>query len=605
MTRHNKKTITRLAVLLTVCGAVLLTFAFGMLTIRYRMVEIELDRMLMESLTAHTVEAGDGAGYLIHYAETALKNADLLIEEEPRAPEKSWTEPMVKTFNLVDDRMELSYLDRGDLTSAPWGQEEPEMLSRVFLGEAAVSGLIPNPEGEAYVMAVHPVEWDGQVVGAVQAKVDAGTLLQQGNHSTFFHSVHSVIAGADGRIVYSGNPENRKADLSELGVENGISQADNQAFTSAYQAQETGSFYYDPAGGRCYVAWAQVGYHGWRVVQFSQSPNVQIERSFLVQTVVMLVSLAVCVVLAAMIWRQRARLAEEKLRYDALAQFKDTLLFEYDCASDSLEFTSNALDSLDLDCARLERFTDTDRTFAVFHPDELDHVRKRLRKAADMTPDQVEHDRTRMKKRDGGYSWYRSQYKAVFNPEGRVIRVIGTLTDISAQIVRELELRQQAQQDPLTGLYNRAGVKLIDARLEQISRGILFMLDLDDFKSINDTYGHAAGDKVLTAIGHILEETFRADDIVARVGGDEFVAFLSGSDNASMAHEKAQELLDRVQALKIEGIDAKISVSIGISSAPSYGRTFETLSAAADEAMYEIKNHGKGGFALRQQDPTP
>ena len=66
-----------------------------------------------------------------------------------------------------------------------------------------------------------------------------------------------------------------------------------------------------------------------------------------------------------------------------------------------------------------------------------------------------------------------------------------------------------------------------------------------------------------------------------------------------MAQEKAQELLDRVRELKLEGIDTQISVSIGIASAPTYGRTFESLSASADEAMYEIKNGGKGGFALR------
>ena len=204
-----------------------------------------------------------------------------------------------------------------------------------------------------------------------------------------------------------------------------------------------------------------------------------------------------------------------------------------------------------------------------------------------------------MKKRDGEYNWYRSQYKAVFGPDGQVTRVIGTLTDISAQIDREQELRQQAQQDPLTGLYNRAGVKLINARLEQISRGVLFMLDLDDFKSVNDSYGHAAGDKLLIAVARILEETFRADDIVARVGGDEFIALMSGSDNRATAEQKGEELLERVRGLRIEGLDITASVSVGAASAPTFGRTYETLSLAADEALCEVKNGGKGGFVLR------
>ena len=598
MTKQSKQTMTWSAVLLTICGAILLILLIGMLFIRYRAVETELDRMLNESLTAHTVEAGDGAGYLIHYAETAMKNANLLLQEEAAVPEKSLAELTVKTFNLVDDRMELSYLDAGELTAAPWGQAEPELLRAVQAGNTGISGLIFQPDEEEYVVVLQPVEWKGQVWGVLQTKISALTLLQQGQHSTFFHSVHSVIAGADGQVVFGGVTGGTGQLLEELSDGNDITDADKQAFSQVYQTRESGSFNYEPRGGRCYAAWAPIGYNDWRIVQFSQSPNVQIERSSMVQTGVMLISLVVCAVLAAMIWRQRAKLAEEKLRYDALAQFKDTLLFEYDCANDTLEFTSNALETLALDTPRLTGVIQNKNIASVFHPDEIEKECKILQRASHMTPDQIEHDRIRMKRRNGDYSWYRSQYRAVYNPNGKVIRVIGTLTDISAQIVRELELRQQAQQDPLTGLYNRAGVKLIDARLEQISRGILFMLDLDDFKSINDTYGHAAGDQVLIAIGNILDETFRTDDIVARVGGDEFVAFLSGSDNEGMAREKAQELLDRVHDLKIEGIDHTISVSIGISSAPTHGRTYESLSSGADKAMYKIKNEGKGSYSI-------
>ena len=600
MTEKKHQNSNRMAVILTACGGVLLLILMVMLIVRYRAVESELDRMLVESLTAHTEEAGEGAGYLLHYAETVLKNTDLFITGEAKAPEKSWVEPMVHTFNLVDDRMDLRYLDETDLARAPWGREDPELLGRVLRGEAVVSGILNDAgQEDCYVVAVRPVGWSGQTVGALVAQVKADTLLRQGKHSTFFHNVQSVIAGEDGRVVYGSSLSTQGLSLTDLGAEDGLTEQGGEAFRAAYRENASGSFSYAVGSGRNYTAWAPVSYNGWRIVQFSQSPNVNVERTSMVQTVVMLVSLAVCAVLAALMWRQRARMAKERMRYAVLAEFKDTMLFEYNCGDDSMEFTSNALDTLEIGSGQMKGVVEGGESLTVFHPEDVDNVRLALKNAANMLPDQIEHDRIRLKGRDGNYRWYRSQYKAVFDSENRVVRVIGTLTDISVQIDREQELREQARQDPLTGLYNRAGVKMINARLEQISRGVLFMMDLDDFKSINDNYGHAAGDKLLTAIGRILTETFRTDDIVARVGGDEFVAFLSGSDNRATAEQKGQELLERVRTLRIEGIDTVASVSIGAASAPGCGRTYEALSAVADEALYQVKNSGKGGFLLK------
>lgn len=599
MSKGKHQGSNRMAVILTACGGILLLILLVMLIVRYRAVEEELDRMLVESLTAHTEEAGEGAGYLLHYAETVLKNTNLFITGEAKVPEKSWVEPMVNTFNLVDDRMDLEYLDGTDLSSAPWGREDPELLGRVLRGEAVVSGILTDAEENCYVVAVRPVGWNGQTVGALVARVSADTLLRQGKHSTFFHNVHSVIAGEDGRVVYGSGLSTRGASLADLGAEDGLTRQKGEAFNAAYQGHDSGSFSYAVGNGQNYTAWAPVSYNGWRIVQFSQSPNVSIERTAMMQTVVMLVSLAVCAVLAALMWRQRARMAKERLRYAVLAEFKDTLLFEYNCEDDSLEFTSNALDTLEITAGRMKGVIEGGGSLPVFHPEDVNNVRQALKNAVNMLPDQIEHDRIRLKGRDGNYRWYRSQYKAVFSSENRVVQVVGTLTDISVQIDREQELREQARQDPLTGLYNRAGVKMINARLEQISRGVLFMMDLDDFKSINDNYGHAAGDKLLTAIGRILMETFRTDDIVARVGGDEFVAFLSGSDSRVTAEQKGQELLERVRTLRIEGINTAASVSIGAASAPGCGRTYEALSIVADEALYQVKNGGKGGFLLK------
>lgn len=596
--RRKKRNTTRLMILLSVCGALLLTVAVGSLVVRCQTVEARMDELFIESLEAHTRGKGTGAQSLIDDTLILLEDASRLLTADSRPLEKSWIDPVLGAMNLGGRHLEMRYLNLQDMTSAEQGSEETAVFGQVMAGEAAVSQIVSAQE-DSYFLVVQPVERSGQVAGAVQAKINARLLTQQGHDSTLFRSVYTVIAGENGQVICGNAAETTGLDLMELGMGDGLSQDEAEEFVAVYQAEEKGFFRCNIKNGRSYAAWAPIAYNGWRVVQFSQSPDLRIPESSLVQTVIMLVSLLVCGVLAAMIWWQRAKLAKEKLRYDTLSEFRDTLIFEYDCRTGDMEFTSNALDTLDLSKVRLSGVTDEKNDFPVFHPDDIGSVRRALQNTVTMIPDQIEHDRIRLKKRDGSYSWYRSQYKAVFTPEGKAVRLVGTLTDISAQIDREQELRHQAQQDPLTDVYNRAGVKLINARLEQISRGILFMLDLDDFKSINDTYGHAAGDQVLMAMGQILKETFRTDDIVARIGGDEFVAFLSGSDNELRARQKAQELLDRVKELHIEGINKRISISVGISRAPVDGRTFESLSAAADEAMYGIKNNGKGGFALR------
>ena len=593
----NNQTVTAASV--AVCGVLLLIAAVGSLILYCRTLELRLDNVLQESLISHTVESGEDARQMIDDTQLLLQDAVQLLEEDGRELNRSWADPLIRAVNLGGRRLDIHFLDRTDLSSAEPGSEEQRVFQQLQEGDSVVGGVItPQEDSDFYFLVAQPVERDGQLAGAVQAKVSAGMLFQQGHDSALFNSVHRVIAGDDGRILCGSVENSRGLSLAELGRQDGLSQRDVEQLVAAYQANESGSFHYNTKQGRGYSAWAPISYNGWRMVQFSQSPALRVEHYSIVQTVILVISLAVCAAMALLIRRQRARLAEEKLRYSTLAEFKDTLIFEYDCWDDNLEFTSNALETLDLESARLERVTDMRNTFPVFHPDDVESLRRALWGADHMEKGQLEHDHIRLKRRNGEYNWYRSQYKAVFDSEGKVIRLIGTLTDISAQIDREIELRKQAQQDALTGVYNRAGVKLINARLEQISRGILFMMDLDDFKHVNDTYGHAAGDRLLAAIGGVLRDTFRTDDIVARVGGDEFVAFLSGSDNRVTAEQKGQELLERVRELKVDGVDRSITVSVGAAGAPAHGRTYEELSLAADQAMYQVKNNGKGGFLL-------
>jgi len=587
--------MARLTNLFTICGIVLLVVVMGWLIIRCRTMELRLDEMFVQSISSHTAESGKDAKQLVDDTRITLQDAVYMLEKDGRPLDKSWADPLLSAMNLGVRRIDIRYLDRDYLDSTRPGSEEQRVFQQLQEGNCVVGGVISGRE-EFYFLVVQPVKQDSEIVGAVQARVSADLLSQQGHDSVLFHSVSRVIAGDDGRIVCG---ENQGLSLAEFSTQEGLSSKQGEQLTAAYQNGESGSFRCETEGGRGYVAWAPISYNGWRIVQFSQSSDVGLERSGMLQTLVMLACLLVCIALTVLAWRQKARLETERLRYGTLSEFKDTLIFEYDCRRDILEFTSNALDILELDNPRLEHVTELKDRFPVFHPDDLETVRRALWETELMERDEVKHDRIRLKRRDGTYSWYHSQYKAGFDKAGKAVRLVGTLTDISNQIDRELELRKQAQQDPLTGVYNRAGVKLINARLEQISRGILFMLDLDDFKTINDTYGHAAGDRVLMAIGSILRETFRTDDIVARVGGDEFVAFLSGSNSRSTGEQKSRELLERIRNLRVRGVDTPISVSVGAASAPTLGRTYEALSQAADEAMYQVKQNGKNGFLLR------
>jgi diguanylate cyclase (GGDEF)-like protein len=165
-------------------------------------------------------------------------------------------------------------------------------------------------------------------------------------------------------------------------------------------------------------------------------------------------------------------------------------------------------------------------------------------------------------------------------------------------------VRQVATHDSLTGLPNRVlfneELQHALAKVERHHRPMaLFVLDLDRFKVINDTLGHAFGDRVLQEVGKRLLGCVRESDIVARLGGDEFVVLLEEFDDHSSLTEVARKLLASVSDLNaIDGREIGLSVSIGICTAPDDGRDQKTLFANADIAMYRAKDMGRNNYCF-------
>jgi diguanylate cyclase (GGDEF)-like protein len=169
------------------------------------------------------------------------------------------------------------------------------------------------------------------------------------------------------------------------------------------------------------------------------------------------------------------------------------------------------------------------------------------------------------------------------------------VSELAAMHESQERLRHLAYHDTLTGLpnrgllYDRLGVAVRQAHRRASGIGVLF-LDLDDFKAVNDSRGHEAGDKVLVELAFRLRDGVRAGDTVARLGGDEFVVLLDGVAGPEDAARVAAKLLEAVRApFRRGGHDLFVTASIGVSTYPEDGASAEALLRSADAAMYDAK----------------
>jgi diguanylate cyclase (GGDEF)-like protein len=168
------------------------------------------------------------------------------------------------------------------------------------------------------------------------------------------------------------------------------------------------------------------------------------------------------------------------------------------------------------------------------------------------------------------------------------------------------KIRQLAMTDPLTGLANRRqftqrlqqSIKLADREGNFLA---LMFIDLDRFKSVNDTHGHAVGDAVLLSVASILTKSSRVTDIVARLGGDEFAILVVHPDGEVGVRQIAQRIIDEIKkTTQIEGHNINIGVSIGIALYPDDATTENELMKNSDLALYEVKEQGRGSFLFYQ-----
>lgn len=209
---------------------------------------------------------------------------------------------------------------------------------------------------------------------------------------------------------------------------------------------------------------------------------------------------------------------------------------------------------------------------------------------------------------EGHRTWYQARLSALRDPDGSIRGATVVCRDISERKIREEEYRYQADHDALTGLpgprllHNRLERSLEQALQQKCKVGVLFM-DLDDFKGVNDTLGHDAGDLVLKEVAARITRLVRKNDTVGRMGGDEFVMVLPGIDGMDIPLRIAREIVAALRRPFTLGDRAvQMGASVGVALYPEHGTDSGTILKQADNAMYRVKKQGRNGFLGAEPD---
>lgn len=225
------------------------------------------------------------------------------------------------------------------------------------------------------------------------------------------------------------------------------------------------------------------------------------------------------------------------------------------------------------------------------HPDDLERCLKIYTDA--FKKQEIFEMNYRLKRFDGEYRVINDRGGPFYSDEGKFLGYIGSCIDVTDKVEGEA-MREMAIKDSLTAVYNRQYFnKLMNEEIERSKRnGQVFsvmMIDIDQFKTINDTYGHLVGDQVLIAVVKVLNDNIRAYDVIGRFGGDEFMIFLPETN-----HEGALIIGNRMisffnqEKVKIVDHEINVSISIGISEYNN-NQTYDELINNADQAMYLSK----------------
>ena len=293
-------------------------------------------------------------------------------------------------------------------------------------------------------------------------------------------------------------------------------------------------------------------------------------------------------------------------RHQIILSQTQNVIFEWDMVTDTMRYFGDWSGIFGYE-PLTENFLAQLETASHFHPEDIAVLRNimlDLQSGMDYRTAEV-----RLAAADGRYLWCRFRVTTRYDSNDVPYLAVGLITNIDKEKRDSQLLQSQAERDPLTKLLNKdACRKYAEEYLASSvtssanAQAAMIIIDLDNFKLVNDRHGHMFGDAVLTQVSSNLRKFFRTDDIVARIGGDEFLVLMKGNPDRRLVSDRCQRIVESFhRLLNSLAPDCDLSCSVGVALCPEHGTTYSDLFRRADQALYQAKARGKNCYLIYDQ----
>lgn len=520
-------------------------------------------------------------------------------------------EALFNTIGVADSRGRSL-----DVNGVETDVREFEFFRRSMAGKTAVvkSDFSDFNYWDALVLSA-PIMRNGMVVGVIYGIFTNEELNSVIEGFSYDDKMASLLFGSDGTILArSNNPvlvTNRIVNFFDIGTSWGLHGNDTlESLKIDLEKNQSVVIPYQTGTKKRLAIMTPVGIHDWYyaiVTHQSVITDIIDTLSFHVIIIEVILVLAFSLLLFSILFLLKNNDSINRMneKFRIATKQNQTVVFDFDCEKCAIEFNGDTEFIFGEQVDRIES-KDFPILQRLIHEDDFS-LFKALRNFNKDNLDTVNRE-FRMKCFDGNYYWFKMLGTFIKNQDGSPRKLVGNLANVDDVINKERILKQKAENDALTGLLNKGTfqerVEGVLANAKKDDLYAFYIIDLDNFKKVNDSMGHIVGDKVLSDTAQKLCVVFSDEDFVGRIGGDEFTAFLKLTSDGKRIGEKiirskAAAICEKLNEVYTNGnVKVNVSSSVGIALYPEHGQKYNDLYKNADSALYLSKNGGKNQFHI-------